>query len=155
MSEELLNLDINEIKKCLPHRYPMLLIDRVIDLKLGESATGIKNVTFNEPFFQGHFPARPIMPGVLIVEAMGQTSGVIVSKTMNLEDSGGLVYFMSMDKIKFRKLVEPGDVLQLKVVKEQSRLNVWRFNGKAYVKDALVAEATFTAMIVLNEKEGQ
>lgn len=155
MSGELLNLDINEIKKCLPHRYPMLLIDRVIDLKLGESATGIKNVTFNEPFFQGHFPARPIMPGVLIVEAMGQTSGVIVSKTMNLEDSGGLVYFMSMDKIKFRKLVEPGDVLQLKVVKEQSRLNVWRFNGKAYVKDALVAEATFTAMIVLNEKEGQ
>lgn len=155
MSEKLLNLDINEIKKCLPHRYPMLLIDRVIDLKLGESATGIKNVTFNEPFFQGHFPARPIMPGVLIVEAMGQTSGVIVSKTMNLEDSGGLVYFMSMDKIKFRKLVEPGDVLQLKVVKEQSRLNVWRFNGKAYVKDALVAEATFTAMIVLNEKEGQ
>lgn len=155
MSDELLSLDVNEIKKCLPHRYPMLLIDKVIDLKLGESATGIKNVTCNEPFFQGHFPSRPIMPGVLIVEAMGQTSGVIVSKTMKLEDSGGLVYFMSMDKIKFRKLVEPGDVLQLKVVKEQSRLNVWRFNGKAYVKDALVAEATFTAMIVLNEKEGK
>lgn len=153
MSEELLNLNINEIKECLPHRYPMLLIDRVQDLKLGESAVGIKNVTCNEPFFQGHFPERPIMPGVLIVEAMGQTAGVIVSKTMKLENSGGLVYFMSMDAIKFRKLVEPGDVLQLRVAKEQSRGNVWRFKGKAYVNDALVAEAVFTAMIVLEDKK--
>ena len=149
MSEELLELNINEIKECLPHRYPMLLIDKVKDLKLGEGAVGIKNVTFNEPFFQGHFPARPIMPGVLIVEAMGQTAGVVVSKTMNLEKSGGLVYFMSMDNVKFRKLVEPGDVLHLHVVKEKSRGNVWRFSGKAYVEDNLVTEAVFTAMIVL------
>lgn len=149
MSEELLELNINEIKDCLPHRYPMLLIDRVKDLKLGESAVGIKNVAFNEPFFQGHFPARPIMPGVLIVEAMGQTAGVVVSKTMNLEKSGGLVYFMSMDNVKFRKLVEPGDVLHLHVVKEKSRGNVWRFSGKAYVEGNLVTEAVFTAMIVL------
>ncbi len=153
MSEELLSLNINEIKECLPHRYPMLLIDRVKDLKLGESAIGIKNVTFNEPFFQGHFPTRPIMPGVLIVEAMGQTAGVIVSKTMQLENSGGLVYFMSMDNIKFRKLVEPGDVLNLHVFKEKSRGNVWRFNGKAYVNGDLVAEAIFTAMIVLEDNQ--
>lgn len=153
VSEELLSLNVNEIKECLPHRYPMLLIDRVQELKLGESAVGIKCVTNNEPFFQGHFPARPIMPGVLIVEAMGQTAGVIVSKTMNLENSGGLVYFMSMDGIKFRKLVEPGDVLHLRVCKEKSRGNVWRFNGKAYVNDALVAEAVFTAMIVLEDKQ--
>lgn len=153
MSEELLSLNINEIKECLPHRYPMLLIDRVKDLKLGESAVGIKNVTFNEPFFQGHFPTRPIMPGVLIVEAMGQTAGVIVSKTMQLENSGGLVYFMSMDNIKFRKLVEPGDVLNLHVLKEKSRGNVWRFNGKAYVNGDLVAEAIFTAMIVLEDNQ--
>lgn len=149
MSEELLELNINEIKDCLPHRYPMLLIDKVKDLKLGEGAVGIKNVTFNEPFFQGHFPARPIMPGVLIVEAMGQTAGVVVSKTMNLEKNGGLVYFMSMDNVKFRKLVEPGDVLHLHVVKEKSRGNVWRFSGKAYVDGNLVTEAVFTAMIVL------
>ncbi len=149
MSEELLSLNINEIKECLPHRYPMLLVDKIEDLKLGESAVGIKNVTCNEPFFQGHFPERPIMPGVLIVEAMGQTAGVVVAKTMNLEKSGGLVYFMSMDKVKFRKLVEPGDVLRLHVVKEKSHGHVWRFAGEAYVGDSLVAEAVFTAMIVL------
>ena len=149
MSEELITLDVNEIKKCLPHRYPMLLADRIENLKLGEGAVGIKNVTVNEPFFQGHFPAKPIMPGVLIVEAMGQTAGVVVAKTMNLEQEGGLVYFMSMDGVKFRKLVQPGDVLKLHVEKDRARGNVWRFKGKAYVDDSLVAEATFTAMIVL------
>lgn len=151
--QNLLSLNVNEIKECLPHRYPMLLIDKVKDLKLGESAVGIKCVTNNEPFFQGHFPKRPIMPGVLIVEAMGQTAGVIVAKTMNLENVGGLVYFMSMEGIKFRKLVEPGDVLELHVVKEKSRGNVWRFKGKAYVDGSLVAEAVFTAMIVLEDKQ--
>ncbi|MDR0968906.1 MAG: 3-hydroxyacyl-ACP dehydratase FabZ [Holosporaceae bacterium] len=144
-----MKLDINQIKECIPHRYPMLMIDRVEDLVLGESAVGIKNVTVNEPFFQGHFPSRPIMPGVLITEAMGQTAGVVVAKTMNLEKNGGLVYFMSMDGVKFRKLVEPGDVLRLHVKKERSRGNVWRFRGEAYVEDALTAEAVFTAMIVL------
>lgn len=153
MSENLLSLDINEIKECLPHRYPMLMIDRVIDLKLGESAVGIKNVTCNEPFFQGHFPAKPIMPGVLIVEALGQTAGVIVAKTMNIENSGGLVYFMSMDNIKFRKTVEPGDTLHLHVTKDKSRGNIWRFKGKAYVDGVLVSEATFMAVIVLDEKQ--
>lgn len=153
MSENLLSLDINEIKECLPHRYPMLMIDRVIDLKLGESAIGIKNVTCNEPFFQGHFPAKPIMPGVLIVEALGQTAGVIVAKTMNIENSGGLVYFMSMDNIKFRKTVEPGDTLHLHVTKDKSRGNIWRFKGKAYVDGVLVSEATFMAVIVLDEKQ--
>jgi len=127
----------------------MLLVDRIENLKLGEGAVGIKNVTVNEPFFQGHFPAKPIMPGVLIVEAMGQTAGVVVAKTMNLEQEGGLVYFMSMDGVKFRKLVQPGDVLKLHVEKDRARGNVWRFKGKAYVDDSLVAEATFTAMIVL------
>lgn len=145
-------LGIEEIKDCLPHRYPMLMIDRVENLILGESAIGIKNVTVNEPFFQGHFPARPIMPGVFIVEAMGQTAGVVVAKTMNLEKNNGLVYFMSMTDVRFRKLVQPGDVLHLHVNKERSRENVWRFKGRAYVNDLLVTEATFTAMIVLPER---
>jgi 3-hydroxyacyl-[acyl-carrier-protein] dehydratase len=127
----------------------MLMVDRIEDLVLGESAVGIKSVTVNEPFFQGHFPTKPIMPGVLIVEAMGQTAGIVVAKTMNIEKNGGLVYFMSMNDVRFRKLVEPGDVLRLYVKKERSRNNVWRFKGEAYVKDALVAEAIFTAMIVL------
>ena len=148
-SEEKLTLNIEQIKECLPHRYPMLMIDRVEDLVLGESATGIKNVTVNEPFFMGHFPSRPIMPGVFIVEAMGQTSGVVVAKTMNLEKSGGLVYFMTMDNVRFRKLVEPGDTLRMLVKKDRSRGNVWRFKGEAFVGDSLVTEAVFTAMIVL------
>lgn len=153
MSNKVLN--INEIKECLPHRYPMLMIDRIEDLVLGESAIGIKNVTINEPFFQGHFPTKPIMPGVLIVEAMGQTAGVVVAKTMNLEKNGGLVYFMSMNDVRFRKLVEPGDVLHLHVKKERSRENVWRFTGKAFVNDVLVTEATFTAMIVIPDEQGE
>ncbi len=147
-----MTLGIEEIKDCLPHRYPMLMIDRVENLILGEGAVGIKNVTVNEPFFVGHFPARPIMPGVFIVEAMGQTAGVVVAKTMNLEKNNGLVYFMSMTDVRFRKLVRPGDVLHLHVNKERSRLNVWRFKGRAYVNDALVTEATFTAMIVMPEE---
>ncbi|MDR3187088.1 MAG: 3-hydroxyacyl-ACP dehydratase FabZ [Holosporaceae bacterium] len=146
---EPINLNINEIRDCLPHRYPMLLIDSIEDLRLGESAIGVKNVTFNEYFFQGHFPTKPILPGVIIVEAMGQTAGVVVSKTMELEKNNGLVYFMSMDNVRFRKLVEPGDVLRLHVAKDRRRANVWRFNGKAYVNEALVAEATFTAMLVI------
>lgn len=148
-------LNINDIKECLPHRYPMLMIDRIEKLVLGESAIGIKNVTINEPFFQGHFPAKPIMPGVLIVEAMGQTAGVVVAKTMNLEKNGGLVYFMSMDDVRFRKLVEPGDVLHLHVKKDRCRGNVWRFKGQAFVKDALVTEATFTAMIVISDEQSE
>ncbi|MDR2766474.1 MAG: 3-hydroxyacyl-ACP dehydratase FabZ [Holosporaceae bacterium] len=145
-----INLDINEIKCHLPHRYPMLLIDRIEELRPGEGAVGIKNVTVNEYFFQGHFPTKPIMPGVMIVEAMGQTAAVVVSKTMNLEKKNGLVYFMSMDNVRFRRLVEPGDVLRLYVKKDRCRENVWRFTGKAYVDQSLVAEATFTAMVVVS-----
>lgn len=147
-----LSLNLCEIRECLPHRYPMLMIDRVENLVLGESAVGIKNVTANEPFFEGHFPTRPIMPGVLIVEALGQTAGVVVAKTMSIEKSGGLVYFMSMDGVKFRKLVEPGDTLRLQVQKDRAHGNVWRFKGRAYVGESLVTEATFTAMIVLPEE---
>lgn len=146
-----ISLNVCEIKECLPHRYPMLMIDRVENLVLGESAVGIKNVTANEPFFEGHFPTRPIMPGVLIVEALGQTAGVVVAKTMSIEKSGGLVYFMAMEGVKFRKLVEPGDTLRLHVQKDRVHGNVWRFKGRAFVGESLVAEATFTAMIVLPE----
>lgn len=148
MENNMLNLD--EIKKCLPHRYPMLLVDKIESYTAGESAIGIKNVTANEPFFQGHFPAKEIMPGVLIIEAMGQTAGVLVCKTMNFEKSGDLVYFMSIENAKFRKLVVPGNVLKLHVTKERSRGKVWRFKGEAYVEDDLVAEAIFSAMIVEN-----
>lgn len=148
MSKNVLTLE--EIKKCLPHRYPMLLVDKIEDYVLGEMAIGVKNVTANEHFFQGHFPAKAIMPGVLIIEAMGQTAGILVCKTMNLEASGDLVYFMSMDNIKFRKSVVPGDVLKLKVVKDRARGNVWRFKGEAFVNDTLVAEGGFSAMIVKN-----
>ncbi|MDR2794841.1 MAG: 3-hydroxyacyl-ACP dehydratase FabZ [Holosporaceae bacterium] len=153
-SEDLINLtlDINEIKKYLPHRYPMLMIDRIEKLRPGESAIGIKNVTVNEPFFSGHFPNKPIMPGVFIVEAMGQTAGVVVAKNMELSQNG-LVYFMAMDNVKFRKLVEPGNVLQLHVQKERRRDNVWRFRGEALVNNTLVAEAIFTAMIVIPEEK--
>ena len=143
-------LSLDEIKKCLPHRYPMLLVDKIENYVIGESAIGVKNVTANEPFFQGHFPAKEIMPGVLIIEAMGQTAGVLVCKTMNFEKSGDLVYFMSIENAKFRKLVVPGDVLKLHVTKERSRGKVWRFKGEAYVDGSLVAEAIFSAMIVEN-----
>ncbi|MDR2646067.1 MAG: 3-hydroxyacyl-ACP dehydratase FabZ [Holosporaceae bacterium] len=140
-------LDINQIKKLLPHRYPMLMIDRVEDLVPGESAVGVKSVSANEPFFPGHFPEKAVMPGIFIVEAMGQTAGVTVATTTSAGQGGGLVYFMTMDKVKFRKMVVPGDVLRLCVKKDRSRGNVWRFQGEAYVGDMLVAEATFAAMI--------
>lgn len=143
-------LDLDEIKRCLPHRYPMLLLDKIETYELGEMAIGVKNVTSNEPFFQGHFPSKEIMPGVLIIEAMGQTAGVLVCKTMNFEKSGDLVYFMSIENAKFRKLVVPGDILKLHVTKDRSRGNVWRFQGEAYVDGVLVAEAVFSAMIVKN-----
>ncbi|MDR0753663.1 MAG: 3-hydroxyacyl-ACP dehydratase FabZ [Holosporaceae bacterium] len=139
-------LNVNQIKKLIPHRYPMLMIDRVEDLVPGESAIGVKNVSINEPFFPGHFPEKAIMPGIFIVEAMGQTAGVTVA-TMSTGQNGWLVYFMTIDKVKFRKIVVPGDTLQLCVKKDRSRGNVWRFRGEAYVGDTLVAEATFTAMI--------
>jgi len=140
-------LDILRIMDHIPHRYPMLLVDRVQDIKLNESATGLKNVTINEPFFQGHFPRRPIMPGVLIVEAMAQTAAVLVVQSLGEAAKGKLVYFMSISNARFRRPVEPGDRLYLEVIKEQSRGNVWRFAAKAKVEGSLVADATFAAMI--------
>lgn len=140
--------DIEEIMKCIPHRYPMLMIDRVEDIKLNESAVGIKNVSINEWYFQGHFPEKPILPGVLIIEAMAQTAGILVVKTLGKDFEGKLVYFMSVEEAKFRKPVIPGDVLRLKVVKERARGFVWKFKGEAWVGDTLTDEATFTAMIL-------
>lgn len=144
--QETLILDVNEIMSLIPHRYPMLLIDRVEDIRLGESAVGIKNVSMNEWYFQGHFPGKPILPGVLTVEAMAQTAAVLVMKTLDVKEDH-LVYFMSFEEAKFRKPVVPGDVLRLKVTKDKSRGPVWKFKGEAMVGDSLVAEATFTAMI--------
>ncbi|MBX9804777.1 MAG: 3-hydroxyacyl-ACP dehydratase FabZ [Alphaproteobacteria bacterium] len=140
-------IDVNEIMSLIPHRHPMLLIDRVEDIQLGLSAVGVKNVSINEWYFQGHFPGKPILPGVLIVEAMAQTAAVLVMKS-NGADDNKLVYFMSVEEAKFRKPVVPGDVLKLKVSKDKSRGNVWKFKGDAYVDDVLVAEASFAAMIV-------
>ncbi|MBT3334279.1 MAG: 3-hydroxyacyl-ACP dehydratase FabZ [Rhodospirillaceae bacterium] len=141
-------VDIQRIMEMIPHRYPMLLIDRVVDIVNGESAVGIKNVTINEPQFQGHFPERAVMPGVLIVEAMAQTAGVLVVHSMGAAAEGKLVYFMSIDKCRFRRPVGPGDVMRLHVTKERSRGNVWRFQGKVYVDDQLCSEAGFAAMLV-------
>jgi 3-hydroxyacyl-[acyl-carrier-protein] dehydratase len=141
-------IDILRIMKMIPHRYPMLLVYRVVDIKSDQSAVGIKNVTMNEPHFQGHFPTRPIMPGVMIVEAMAQTAGVLVVHTLGSAAEGKLVYFMSIENARFRKPVTPGDQMRIHVAKERNRGAVWRFVGEAKVDDKIVAEATFTAMIV-------
>lgn len=147
-------LDTTDIMELIPHRYPFLLIDKLTEIIPGISAVGIKNVSMNEWFFQGHFPDHPIMPGVLIIEAMAQTAAALVIKSMRLEssktntDNGNMVYFMSVEEAKFRKPVTPGDVLQLKVTKDRARGNVWRFKGQAFVDGVLVDEALFTAMIV-------
>ena len=141
-------IDIEKIIKMMPHRYPFLLIDRLIDIKNDEYAIGLKNVTINEPFFMGHFPGKKVMPGVLIIESMAQTSGALVVSSYGDKAMGKLVYFMSIDKARFRKLVVPGDQLFIEVKKKQSRKLVWKFDCKARVDDQIVAEATITAMIV-------
>ncbi|MCW5737512.1 MAG: 3-hydroxyacyl-ACP dehydratase FabZ [Enhydrobacter sp.] len=140
-------VDIKHILRMIPHRYPMLMVDKVTEMVLAESAIGIKNVSINEPFFQGHFPSEPVMPGVLIVEAMAQTAAVLVVATFGAESEGKLVYFMSIDGVRFRRPVVPGDRLELHVKKVQSRGNVWKFDGKALVDGKVAAEATFAAMI--------
>src|SRR5580704_11966921 len=147
MTQTLGTLDVMAIMRCIPHRYPMLLVDRLVDVVPGESAVGIKNVTINENFFQGHFPSQPVMPGVLIVEAMAQTAAVLVVATFGTDSEGKLVYFMSIDGVRFRRPVVPGDRLELHVEKVQSRANVWKFSGKALVEGKVAAEATFAAMI--------
>ncbi len=140
-------LDIGRVMAALPHRYPMLLVDRVVDLVPDTSITAIKAVSMNEQFFQGHFPGRPIMPGVLIVEAMAQAAGILAVESLGLAGSGKLVYFMAIDGAKFRKPVEPGVLLQLDVEFVQKRASVCKFAGRALVDGQLVAEANFTAMI--------
>ena len=152
MSEQTTDIDIVRIMEMIPHRYPFLMIDRVIDIVPDVSAVSIKNVSINEPFFQGHFPGHPVMPGVLIVEAMAQTSGILVTKTMGAQAEGKMVYFMSIDQARFRKPVTPGDSLLITVKKLQNRGPVWKFNGEARVGETLMAEATFAAMILDNDK---
>jgi 3-hydroxyacyl-[acyl-carrier-protein] dehydratase len=146
--EEGLTIDIERIMQMIPHRYPFLMIDRVVDVVPDATATGIKNVSINEPYFQGHFPQRPVMPGVLIIEAMAQTSAVLVVHTLGMNAEGKLVYFMSVDSARFRRPVLPGDQLRIHVSKERSRGNVWKFSGEAKVNGTLVAEATYAAMIM-------
>ena len=149
MSETLQSADIQLIQRILPHRYPFLLVDKVVDIDGTSSARGIKNVTMNEPHFQGHFPGTPIMPGVTIVEAMAQTSGVMIGVALDMADKDLLIYFMAIDNCKFRRKVGPGDVLEMEVTTLRGKPGgkVWRFAGKASVEGELAAEAEFTAMI--------
>jgi 3-hydroxyacyl-[acyl-carrier-protein] dehydratase len=146
-------LEIGDIVRKIPHRFPFLLVDRVRDIELGERATGIKNVTINEPFFPGHFPQRPVMPGVLIIEAMAQTCGILVVHSLGEDAEGRLVYFMSIDNARFRKPVVPGDVLHLEVAKSRARGNVWKFDCVAKVEGTAVAQATIAAMLMEKEAD--
>ncbi len=144
------SIDIERIMEMIPHRYPFLMIDKLINVIPGASAVGVKNVTIGEPYFQGHFPSRPVMPGVLIIEAMAQTAAVLVMETLGAEAEGRLVYFLSVDAARFRKPVVPGDTLYIHVEKQYKRGNVWKFKGEARVGDTLMADATFAAMIMEN-----
>ncbi len=140
------SMDIVEIMEMIPHRYPFLLVDRIIDLKANESIIGLKNVTFNEPQFIGHFPSKPIMPGVLIIEAMAQVSAVLVAKSMDSRANKD-VYFMAIEETKFRKIVVPGDTLYIYSKIDQRRSQVWKFSAQVEVDKKLVAEGKFTAMV--------
>ena len=142
--------DLRRIMEMIPHRHPFLMIDQVVDMVANERATGVKNVSIDEYYFRGHFPARAVMPGVLIIEAMAQTAAVLVVHTLGPEAEGKLVYFMSVDNARFRRPVFPGVRLDVQVAKQRHRGNVWKFEGRAKVGEALVAEAVFAAMI-LNE----
>jgi 3-hydroxyacyl-[acyl-carrier-protein] dehydratase len=141
-------VDIARIMHAIPHRYPFLMIDRVVDVVRNRSAIGIKNVSVNESFFAGHFPNHPVMPGVLIIESMAQTAAVLVVETLGPESAGKVVYFMSIEGAKFRRPVMPGDQLRIHVTKERNRGNVWKFNAVARVDGVSVAEATYAAMIM-------
>jgi 3-hydroxyacyl-[acyl-carrier-protein] dehydratase len=139
-------IDIGEILARLPHRYPFLLVDRCEEFVVNTSIVGIKCVTFNEPFFQGHFPGHPVMPGVLIVEAMGQTGAIMMSKSLEIDIAGKVIYFMSIDGVRFRSPVRPGDVLRMHVEVTRARGDIFKFKGKALVNGKVCAEAEFTAM---------
>ena len=151
VSENLISADIQLIQRIIPHRYPFLLVDKVIEIDNLQSALGIKNVTINEPFFQGHFPNAPVMPGVTIVEALAQTAAVMVGVSLSLVDKNLLIYFMGIDKCKFRRKVVPGDTLKLNVnvLRGKSGGKVWKFSGTACVDDEVAAEVEFTAMMDL------
>lgn len=151
MTDTLQTADIERIKRLIPHRYPFLLVDKVVDIDGYQTARGIKNVTMNEPHFQGHFPAKPIMPGVTIVEAMAQTAAVMVGAALGMEDRNLLVYFMSIESCKFRRMVVPGDVLEMRLetVRGKPGGKVWKFRGVAQVGEELAAEAEFAAMMDL------
>ena len=141
-------MNIEKILQLLPHRYPLLLVDRVIELKEGESIIALKNVTFNEPQFQGHFPGLPVMPGVLIIEAMAQAAAILVLSKLGYDlKYNKNIFFMGIDDTKFRKVVKPGDSLYLHVKIDQNRLNVWKFSAEAYVDDSKVAESRFSAIL--------
>ncbi len=142
------SFDIAQIIRAIPHRYPFLLVDRIVDVVKGVSAVGVKNVSINEPFFQGHFPARPVMPGVLIVESMAQTAAVLVVETLGPDVRGRLVYFLSIDGAKFRRPVVPGDQMRVHVEKERQRGNIWKFRAEAKVDGKVAAEAVISAMIL-------
>jgi 3-hydroxyacyl-[acyl-carrier-protein] dehydratase len=141
-------IDLERIMQMIPHRHPFLMIDKVVDVVANQQATGVKFVSSRENYFQGHFPARPVMPGVLIIEAMAQTAAVLVVHTLGPESEGKLVYFMSVDNARFRRPVFPGDRLDVYVVKQRNRGNVWRFEGQAKVGGNVMAEAVFAAMIL-------
>ena len=147
--------DISLIKRILPHRYPFLLVDQVIEIDGFDNATGIKNITFNEPQFQGHFPATPIMPGVMIIEAMAQTAAVMVGVGLNLADKDMLIYFMAIDKCKFRRKVTPGDqlIMKLNTLRGKPGSKVWKFYGEASVGSEMAAQAEFSAMMDLESTE--
>ena len=146
--EQAVQIDIQRIMEMIPHRHPFLMIDKIVDAVANVRATGIKNVSINEQYFQGHFPVRPVMPGVLIIEAMAQTAAVLVVHTLGREAEGKLVYFMSVDNARFRRPVFPGDCLHVHVTKQRNRGNVWKLEGRAEVGGQLMAEAIFAAMIL-------
>jgi 3-hydroxyacyl-[acyl-carrier-protein] dehydratase len=146
--QQVTQVNVQRIMEMIPHRHPFLMIDKVVDMVANARATGIKNVSINENYFQGHFPARPVMPGVLIIEAMAQTAAVLVVHTLGRDAEGKLVYFMSVDNARFRRPVVPGDCLHIHVTKQRHRGNVWKFEGRAEVSGQLMAEAVFAAMIL-------
>lgn len=146
--QEKVEIDSIRLLELIPHRYPFLMVDRLIDVVSGLSATGIKNVSGNEPFFQGHFPERPVMPGVLLIESMAQTAAALVVHSLGPAAEGKLVYFLTVDNARFRKPVLPGDTMHVYVTKLRTRGNIWRFSGETRVEGTITAEATFSAMIL-------
>jgi len=140
-------INITDILQMIPHRYPMMLVDRILEYEHGKSIVGLKNVSFNEPHFTGHFPDFPVMPGVLIVEAMAQVSALLVAKTINAKAGEKTVFFMSIDNTKFRQIVQPGDTLYIYAKIEQNRGDVWKFSAQAKVDGKVVAESSFAAMV--------